>query len=167
MAAQNKKQGRKSGGHKHGGKDMKRAGKWHKATKRVRSGKAGGLTLLERERRALAEAAPIGRESVSPPAPPSPPEIESPPTSFANLVEQASAPAAPAPASRETEALREEAGVRPALRGRMLAVLAFLAVAVCGLALLRACEREDTPVQDDAVETSSCSDDASLCVAWA
>ena len=49
----------------------------------------------------------------------------------------------------------------------MLAVVAFVAAAVCGLALLRACEREDTPVQDDAVETSSCSDDASLCVAWA
>jgi hypothetical protein len=136
MDAQSKKHGRKSGGHGRGGKDIKRAGKGQKATKRGGSGKAGGLTLLERERRALAEAAPLGRASVSPPAPPSPPEIAPRPASFV-------------------------------LRGGTLAILAFVAVAVCGLALLRACERQGTPIEDDAAETSSCSDDGSLCVAAA
>ena len=170
MGEENRKQGRKSGGRKHGGRDMKRAGKGYKATKRIRSGKAGGLTLLERERRALAEAAPLAPASVSPPAPPappSPPEIAPRPTSFGDLVEQASVPAAPAPASPETEALREGVGVRPVLRGGMLAVLAVVAAVVCGLALLRACEREETPIEDDGAEINSCSDDAALCVAQA
>ncbi len=174
MGEENRKQGRKGGGRKHGGMDMKRAGKGHKATRRSGTGKSGGLTVLERERAALAEEAPNGRASVSPPATPAAPEVVPRPTSFADLVEQPSVGAAPppsspepAPASPETEALREGVGVRPLLGGGMLAVVAFLAAAVCGLALLRACERGDTPIEDDAVETSSCSDDASLCVAWA
>jgi hypothetical protein len=81
MDGQNKNHGRKSSGHKHGGEGMKRAGKRHKGTKRGASRKVGGLTRLERERRMLAEAAPLAQLPVSPHAP----DVGPPPTPFAGI----------------------------------------------------------------------------------
>ena len=166
MDEENRKLGRKRSGHKHGGKDMK-AGQAHKATKKVGSGKGRGLTLLERERSALAEATPPGPAPVAPPATKSPQEVEARPTSFADVVEKASDVAPPAPESVETEASRQTVGVGPAMRRGTLAVIACGMVAICGVALVRAGEASGTPTENDAAEAGSCSDDASMCVARA
>jgi hypothetical protein len=51
-------------------------------------------------------------------------------------------------------------------RGKV-AVLAFAMAAMASVALLRACEHEAGPVQDDAAAPGSCEDDATFCVARA
>ena len=164
MGEENRKHGRKSGGHKHGGRDMKRAGKGHKATKRGGLGKVG-LTRLERERRALAEAAPLAQAPMPPPVALSPREIAPLPTSFAGLVAKDPAPLAMEP--RQTEAPHPGARVGSPMKSARLAALAFVVAALCGVAVLRACERKPPPVQDDTADTGTCSGDAALCVAQA
>lgn len=160
MDTQNRKHGRKSGGHKHGGTDMKKASKGRKATKKGRSARDGRLTLHERDTRALAEATPLGTVPVAPPPAPSP-------QGAADMAERASVTAPPAVGSPETEAFRRAIGVGPVMRHGMLAVIACVMVAICGVALVRACEANETPTENDAADSGSCSDDASMCVARA
>jgi hypothetical protein len=184
MDGQNKKHGRMSGGHKHGGEGMKRTGKRHKKTKRSGSGKVGGLTRLERERRTLAEAAPRAQLPVSPPAPSPAAAVEPPPMSFAGGIASPSMPAVlvetpmswsstiPANEVRpgapgETEAPSKAPKIGWAKRRETFAFIACVAVAICGVGLLRACAPKGTPTRDDAAATGSCSDDASVCVARA
>jgi hypothetical protein len=150
MREQNRKHGRKSSGRKHGGKDMKRARKGRTAPKSGGSKAVEGLTLIERERRALAEADPFR------PAPP----VASP-----GVVVAASEP--PREGSAEIEAFRKAVGVGPFMTRGRLAVIAFVMAAMGGVALVRACEPKGAPIEDDAADNDSCSDDASLCVARA
>jgi len=78
---------------------MKKADKRHGAKKTGGSGKVGGLTLIERERRLLAEADPFGQRPPSLPAPMPLPEIA--PTS-----ESSAAPVEEAPPASKLRALR-------------------------------------------------------------
>jgi hypothetical protein len=181
MRRQNRKHGRKSSGQKHGGKDMKKAGKRHSPPKKAGSGKIGGLTLLGREQ-ALAEADPFKRAPAPLPLPSSLPQIAPRPKSFADMIEKAAILARPVEAPRpgtlpvavskpslkgsaETEALRKAVGVRPLMSRGRIAVMAFVMAAMGSVALVRACERSADPTEDDASAPGACSDDAALCIA--
>ena len=87
------------------------------------------------------------------PTAPALPETSLPPTPLADAIEAPSIPALPA----ET----------PGMRRGLLAVIAFVMVAICGVALLRACEPKEPTNEDDTAEAAACSDDAALCVARA
>jgi hypothetical protein len=162
---------------------MKRAGKRHTTTKRRGSGTVGELTRLERERRALAEAAPPKRIPIIPPPPRLVLEIGLGPTPSADRAERANtlAPSVatrlpaplPTPANDrsvtgpETRASGKATRVGWSMRREAVAFIAVVIVAVCGVVLLRECEPMSPPVQDDATATDSCSGDASVCVARA
>jgi hypothetical protein len=152
MREENRKHGRSSTGRKHRGNDSKR-GKRRVAPKRVH-------------------------------APPSLPEIAAAAKPFAGQIEAPSIPAplvevpqfgasptaaseAPLEGAIDTEAVRRTVAVGSAMRRGTLAVIACVMVAVGGVALVRACEANGTPTENDAAETGSCSDDAAMCVARA
>jgi hypothetical protein len=87
------------------------------------------------------------------------------PTPFAALVAKDPAPLAVGP--RLTEAPRRGTRVGSPLGWGRLAALAFVVAALCGFAVVRACERKPPPAQDDTADTGTCSGDAALCVARA
>jgi len=165
MAEESRKHGRKDTGHKHGGKDMKKADKRHGAKKTGGSGKVGGLTLLERERRLLAEADPFGQRPPFLPAPMPLPEIAPTSESSATPVEDAPVWVPPDPEPRETEELLEGIGVGRVFRRGRIAIAALVVAAACSTTLVRACAPNGSPTEDNAAEGGSCSDDASRCVA--
>ena len=146
MREQNRKNGRKSSGRKHGGSHLKRAGKRRIAPKRV----PAPPPLPEIAYRIEAPLIPA-------------PPVEAPRFEASPIA--ASLP--PIEKSWETETLDETAPVRPVVSRGRLAVIAFVVAAMCAVALLRACEPKETPVEHDAAEPGSCSDDASMCVARA
>jgi hypothetical protein len=154
MRKNNGKHGRKSSGHKHGGKGLKRTGKRRAAPTTARKGTGGPLEMA---------------------APPRPFEDQVGSRSIPTRAVEPSLPAAlhapaserPIPRPEPTEPPRKAATARPATGHGQLAFIAVLVAAVCGIALLRACEPPGTPVEDDATAADSCASDASLCVAWA
>ena len=149
MPEKNKKNGRKSSGRKHGGKDLKKTGKRRMAPKKV-------------SRPPIAPAPKSFANRVEPPSIPDPP-VEAPRLGASPIA----ATASPLEGPVEPEAFDPAVGVGPTMSRGKLAVIAVVVAAACGIALLRACEPKATPIEDDAVETGPCSDDASLCVAWA
>jgi hypothetical protein len=160
MRERNRRHGRKSSGRKHGGQDMKRAGKRHRVQKKSRSGRVESRTPFERKRRALMEAASRTVAQLSLPPPPPIPEIA--PAYARSLAQLVEATSVPAP-----QAFRKAVRVGPMRSRGRVAVMAFVMAAMGGVVLVRACEPKAAPIDDDAAETDSCSDDASLCVARA
>jgi hypothetical protein len=149
MREANKKHGRKSGGRNHGGKDSKKPGKRRMARTNVPPPVAALLPKWFTD----------GIAAPSKLAPP----VETP-----RLVASPIAEREPhQEESRATEPFRKAVGDGAMMRRGQLAVLAFVMAVICGVALLRACKPKATPIEDDAAETDSCSDDASLCVARA
>ncbi len=149
MREDNRKHGRKGKGRNHGGKDSKKPGKLRMARTNVPPPAAALLPKWFTD--------PIEAPSI--PAPPvEAPRLVASPIAATEL---------PLEGPRETEPPRPAVGVGPRMSLGKLAVFAFVVAALCGVAALRACEPKATPIEDDAVETGSCSDDASLCVAWA
>ena len=152
MREENRKHGRKSSSRKRGGHDAKRC-KRRVAPKRV-------------------HVAPSLPEIAAPPKPPvdriEAPSIPAPPVEASEAGASAIATSeSPLEGAADTEAAPQAVGVGPAMRRGTIAVIACVMVAICGVALVRACEANGTPTENDAAETGPCSDDASMCVARA